>query len=194
MLTVKQSRRVRNEGNERDAIPSTTVSSRIPETQGIWLRNNNNIFMPPPLGTGGIMFSGCPSVHPSEAWNIFFPPVHWSVGPSDQFWPFCDMSVRLSVRLERCPGICRRKHGGNDLKLCMLMYIDHLPNWLVYGHGLLIFWLSETGQIWGFRAFPGERMEVIDWHFACWFISTTSRTIYFMVTVCWFSNIGANLT
>ena len=36
----------------------------------------------------------------------------------------------------------------------MLMYHDHLQNWLIYGHGLLIFlllallWLSETGQIW----------------------------------------------
>ena len=45
------------------------------------------------------------------------------------------------------------------------MYLDHLQNWLVYGHSLFIFlilalfWLSETGQIWGFRAFPGERME-----------------------------------
>ena len=29
--------------------------------------------------------------------------------------------------------------GGNGLKFCMLMYLDHLQNWLVYGHGLLIF-------------------------------------------------------
>ena len=60
------------------------------------------IFMPPPLGAGGIMFSGCPSVRPSvrptEAWNNLFSPVHGSVGPSDQPWPFCSMSVRLSVR------------------------------------------------------------------------------------------------
>ena len=52
-----------------------------------------------------------------------------------------------------------RMHGGNGLKLCMLMYLDCLQNWLVYGHGLLIlqilalFWFSETGQIWGFQAF-----------------------------------------
>ena len=45
------------------------------------------------------------------------------------------------------------------------MYLDHFQNWLVYGHSLLIFLilaqflLSETGQIWGFRAFSGERME-----------------------------------
>ena len=51
------------------------------------------------------------------------------------------------------------------------MYRDHLQNWLVYGHGLSIFqilalfWLSETGQIWGFWAFPGERMEEMAWNF-----------------------------
>ena len=41
-------------------------------------------FMPPPLGAGGIMFSGCPSVRPSEAWKTLFWPVHGSVGPPDQ--------------------------------------------------------------------------------------------------------------
>ena len=54
------------------------------------------IFVPPPLGAGGIMFSSCPSVRPSETWNTLFPPVHESVGPSDQPWPFCGMSVRPS--------------------------------------------------------------------------------------------------
>ena len=58
--------------------------------------------MPPPLGAGGIMFSGCPSVRPSvrpsEAWNTLFWPVHRSVGPPDQPLPFYGMSVRLSVR------------------------------------------------------------------------------------------------
>ena len=110
------------------------------------------LVMPPPLGARGIMFSGCPSVRPSEAWNTLFWPVHGSVGPSDQPWPFCGMSVPPSVRPERFPGICRRTHGGNGLKFYMLMYLDHLQNWLVYGHSLLIFlilalfWLSETGQ------------------------------------------------
>ena len=40
-------------------------------------------------------------------------------------------------------------------------------SWLDFGHGLLIFlllqlgpfWLTETGQIWGFQTFPGEHME-----------------------------------
>ena len=101
-------------------------------------------------------------------------------------------SVCPSVRPERFPGICRRTHGGNGLKFYMLMYLDHFQNWLVYGCGLLIFlilalfWLSETGQIWGFRVFPGERMEEMAWNFACWCILTTFRTDKFMVTVCWF--------
>ena len=92
------------------------------------------------------------------------------------------LSVCPSVRPERFPGICRRTHGGNGLKFCMLMYLDRLQNWLVYGHGLLIFlilalfWLSETGQIWGFRAFPGECMEEMASNFACWCILTTFRT------------------
>ena len=131
-----------------------------------------------------------PSFHPSEAWNTLFPPVHGSVGPSDQLWPFYGMSVRPSlrpsmcpsVRPERFPGIFRRTHGGNGLKCCMLMYRGHLQNWSDYGNGLMIFlilslfWLCETGQIWGFRAFPRERMEGMAWHFACWCIMTTFRT------------------
>ena len=98
-----------------------------------------------------------PSVRPSEAWNTLFWPVHGSVGPPDQPWPFYGMSVHLPVRPERFPGICRGTHGGNGLKFYMLMCLDHLRNWLVYGHCLLIFiilalfWLCETGQIWGFR-------------------------------------------
>ena len=80
------------------------------------------------------------------------------------------------------PGISRRTHGGNGLKFCMLMYPDHLQNWLDYGHGLLIFlllaplWLSETGEIWSFRAFFGERIEGMAWNFACWCILTPFRT------------------
>ena len=83
-------------------------------------------------------------------------------------------------------------HGGNGLKFCTLMYLDHLQNLLVYSYGLLIFlilaqfWLCETGQIWGFRAFPGERMDEMASNFACWCISTTFRTDKFMATVYWF--------
>ena len=47
----------------------------------------------------------------------------------------------------------------------MLMYLEHRQNWLDDDSSVLIFlilaifWLSETRQIWGFQAFPGERME-----------------------------------
>ena len=112
-------------------------------------------------------------------------------------------SVRPSVRPERFPGICRRMHGGISLKFYMLMYLDHLQNWLVYGHGLLIFlilvlfWLSETGQIWGYRAFPGERMEGMAWNFARWCIlSTLSWLVYglglwiFIIFTFWLSETG----
>ena len=76
------------------------------------------------------------------------------------------------------------------------MYLDHLQNWLVYGHGLSIFlifalfWLRETSQIWGFRAFPEERMKGITWNCACWCILTTFRTDESMVMVCWFFEFG----
>ena len=72
------------------------------------------------------------------------------------------------------------------------MYLDHLQNWLVYGYSLLIFlilalfWLSETGQIWGFRALSGERIEGMAWNFARWCILSTFRTDQFMATVCGF--------
>ena len=45
------------------------------------------------------------------------------------------------------PGISRRTHGGNGLKLCMLMYLDHFQNWLVYGDGLLIF-SCDQAALW----------------------------------------------
>ena len=123
------------------------------------------------------MFSGCPSVRPSVR-SLKYPLltctwVRWSTRPTVTVL----LHVRPSVRPERFPGICRRTHEGNGLKFNMLMYLDHLHNWLVYGRGLLIFvilalfWLSETGQIWGFRAFPGERMEEMAWNFA-WCILT----------------------
>ena len=146
--------------------------------------------MPPPLGAGGIMFSGCPSVRPSvrpkpeiPSFDLYMGPL---VHPTNRYrftaCPSVRPSVCPSVRPERFPGICRRTHGRNGPKFYMLMYPDHLQNWLVYGHGLLIllilalFWLNETGQIWGFRAFPGERMEEMAWNFACWCILTTFRT------------------
>ena len=114
-----------------------------------------------------------PLVHPTNRYRFTAcPSVRPSVRPS----------VCPSVRPERFPDICQRLHGGISLKFYMLMYLDHLQNWLVYGHGLVIFLilalfgLSETGQIWGFRVFPGECMEEMTWNFARWCILTTFRT------------------
>ena len=93
-------------------------------------------------------FTACPSVRPSGEVSGHLPENAW------REWP----------------------------EIYMLMYLDHLQNWLVYGRRLLIFlilalfWLSETGQIWGFRAFPGERIKEMAWNFACWCILTTSKT------------------
>ena len=91
------------------------------------------------------------------------------------------------------PSISWRTHEGNSLKFCMLMYLDHLQNWLIYGHYLLsflilaLFWHCERGQIWHFRAFPGELTEGMAWNFACCCILTTFSTDYIMVTVfCFF--------
>ena len=69
------------------------------------------------------------------------------------FWHYFDLVKRVKF------GVSGHFHKGNGLKFCMLMYPDHLQNWLAYGYSLLIFlilvlfWLSEMGQIWGFRAF-----------------------------------------
>ena len=86
----------------------------------------NMIFMPPPLGAGCIMFSGCPSVRPKPE----IPSFHLYMGPlvhptnSDGF-AACP-SMCPSVRPERFPGICWRTHGWNGLTFCMLVYLGHL--------------------------------------------------------------------
>ena len=49
-----------------------------------------------------------------------------------------------------------------------------------------LFWLSETGQISGFRAFPGERMEGMACNMVCCCILATFRTDWIMDTVRWF--------
>ena len=76
-------------------------------------------FMPPPLGAGGIMFSGCPSVRPSVR-SLKYPLltctlVHWSTRPTVTVLRHVCPSVCPSVRLKRFPGICRWMHGGIGL-------------------------------------------------------------------------------
>ena len=138
---------------------------------------------------------------PENAWrkwpDILHADVSWSPSELISWWTWSVDSNFGAILTEwngsnlGFPGIFRRTQGGNGLKFCMLMYLGHIQNWIVYGLGLLIllilalFWFSETGQIWGFRAFPGERMEGMAWHYACWCILTTFRTDQFWVTVFW---------
>ena len=105
--------------------------ARPPAAMVLTVYDQPVIVMPPPLGAGGIMFSGCPSVHPSvrlsvrpsvrpkpeiPSFDLYMGPlVHPtnrnrftacpSVSPSVR--PSVRPSVCPSVRPERFPGICR---------------------------------------------------------------------------------------
>ena len=85
-------------------------------------------------------------------------------------------SARPSVHPERLPGISRKMHERNYLQYDMLSSPWPPSALNTFGYGLLIFlilalfWLSGTGQIWGFRSLRGERMERITWNLACWCI------------------------
>ena len=157
--------------------------------------------MPPPLGTGGIMFSGCPSLRPSVHPKPEIPFFDLYMGPLVHPTNRNRFTACPSVRPERFPGICRRMHGGIGLKFYMLMYLDHLQNSSGYGRGLLVllilalFWLSEMGQIFlGFWAYPGERMEEMAWNFTHWCILSTTELISLWPRSVDFSNFGAILT
>ena len=60
-------------------------------------------------------------------------------------------------------------YEGNGLKYGMLLYPDHLQNGSDYGCGLVIFLilvlflLSETGQIWGFQAYSEILHADVSW-------------------------------
>ena len=144
------------------------------------------------------MFSGCPSIRlkpEMPSFHLYRGPL---IHPTNRDLLAACPSVCLSVL--RFPGIYRRMHRGNGLKICMLIYLDHLQNGVVYGHSLLIFlilalfWLSETGQIWGFQAFlrecMGEWSEIlhadVSWPLSE-LISLWSQSVDF-------SNFGAILT
>ena len=78
-------------------------------------------------------------------------------------------------------GFSRKTYGGNRLTFCILLYHDNLQNSPHHCHSLMIllilalFWLSETGQIFGFPAFSRENIEGIAGNFACWCILITFR-------------------
>ena len=75
-----------------------------------------------------------------------------------------------------------------------------LQNWVDFGHHLLIFlilasfWLSETGQIWGFWRFSSECMGGMAWNLTCRCILTAFSTVYILVMVCWFSSFWLSET
>ena len=65
--------------------------------------------MPPPLGAGGIMFSGCPSVRPSvrpkpeiPSFDLYIGPL---VHPTNRYRFTACPSVRPSVRLSVRPSV-----------------------------------------------------------------------------------------
>ena len=124
--------------------------------------------------------------------------VHWSIQPTVTVLRHLSLSVCPSIRPERFPDICRRTHGGNGLKYCMLMYLDHLQNWLVYGHGLLnfqilvLYWLSEMGQIW--RTYKGNSMKFcmliyLD-HLQNRLVHGHGLFIFLMLALYWLSEMG----
>ena len=136
---------------------------------------------------------GVSGYFPEHTWRkwpeILYADVSWAPSELISLWPrsvdlynFGTILTLWNGSNLGFPGISWRRHGGNGLKFCMLMYLDHLQNWLVLRYGLLtfvilaLFWLSETGQIWGSRAFPGECMEGMAWNVVCCCILTTFRT------------------
>ena len=101
--------------------------------------------------------------------EILHADVSWPPSELIWFWlwsaNFSNFGAILTSNLG-FPGISWGIHCENGLKFSMLMYLRHLQKWFDYGHNLLIFlilvlfWISETGQIWGFWVISGERVGV----------------------------------
>ena len=126
--------------------------------------------MPLPLGARGIMFSGCPSVRSKPeipSFDLYIGPL---VHPTNRDSFTACPSVRLSVYLSVCPSgeVFRHLPETAWREWPEILHADVSwppPELISLWPGLLIFlilalfWLCGTGQIWGFRAFPGQRME-----------------------------------
>ena len=108
-------------------------------------------------------FTACPSVRlsvrpsgevsghlPENAWRklpeILHADVSWPPSELISLWPrsvnFSNFGTILTRVKLGFPGISWRTHGGNGLKYRMLLYPDHLQNWLDYGYGLVIFFFN----------------------------------------------------
>ena len=118
--------------------------------------------MPPPLGAGGIMFSGCPSVRPKPGIPFFEPYMGPLVHPTNR------------NRFTACPSVCPSGEVSGHLpenawrEWPENLYADvswpfaeliSLWPWSVDFTNFGAIWLSETGQIWGFRAFPNKIIQ-----------------------------------
>ena len=85
------------------------------------LRINKCLFMPPPLGAGGIMFSVRPSVCPKPeipSFDLYMGPL---AHPTNRKRFTACPSICPSVRPERFPSNWLRTYGGNGLKFYMLI-------------------------------------------------------------------------
>ena len=151
-------------------------------------------------------------MHSQEnAWNewprIWHADVSWPAlelikfrSQSIVFAHFGTILTKWDVLNLESPYFLRRMHGRNSLKFGILIYADHLRNWLDCGHGLLIFlilvqcWLSEMGQSWSFHAPTGKSIEGMAWNLMCWCNLTPSVLIRFWSQSIDFPHLGTILT
>ena len=166
-------------------MPTTLNTLRLRQNNDHFANSIFRVIMAMPLGDKGIISLGCPSIHPTAHDRLID-------------FPFVCPSVHPSIPPEMFPVIFLRTHGRNGLKFGMPMYPDHLQKWLIRFRSqpvnlpiLVPLSLSETGHIWGFRAFSWERMGGIAWNFTWWCILTTFRNYKILVMVCWFSSFLA---
>ena len=138
---------------------SKSISNYIENNKYCNMMAPNIDFMPPPIGAGGILFSGYPSfrptVRPSEARNTLFPPVHWSVGPSGKPLPSCGLCVNPSIRrgFRAFPG-----ESMGEWPKILHADVTWPPSELA-GLCSRSVDFPPLGQIWGIWAFPADRRE-----------------------------------
>ena len=116
--------------------------------------------------------AACPCICPSVRPKRFMVTVCW-------FFSFLRYLTLWNGSNLGFPGISWRTHEGNSLKYCMLIYLDHLQNWLVYGHGLSNFWcyfdfvkrvtFKVSGHfghpLWIFLIMVPLRLKLVIWGF-----------------------------
>ena len=137
-------------------------------------------FYASPLGAGGIMFLGCLSVRLSVR-SLKYPLltctwIRWSTRPTVTVLQHVRPSVRPSGEVSGHLPENAWREWPEILHADVSWPSSELISLWPWSVDFSNFGTSETGQIWGFRAFPGERMEEMAWNFAHWCILTTFRT------------------